>query len=151
MLKERCIGRAVRPLSRVTRVPRCGFIVLGVALSLFLMRGSAQPHHVELSDAALNLRSLPSVPEQLIFPKSLKFLLYLKSYFILPHLSFSFFLNYFQRGDRKPWRKILYERQPYPDNYFDETLFLQGLRRNSALSLISCIFKRPPISSGRAL
>eukprot|EP01128_Nolandella_sp_AFSM9_P000567 TRINITY_DN10718_c0_g1_i1.p1 TRINITY_DN10718_c0_g1~~TRINITY_DN10718_c0_g1_i1.p1 ORF type:complete len:331 (-),score=29.54 TRINITY_DN10718_c0_g1_i1:153-1145(-) len=33
---------------------------------------------------------------------------------------------------KKPWRKILYEQQPYPDNYFDETLFLQGLRRNTA-------------------
>jgi phosphatidylinositol glycan class C protein len=28
------------------------------------------------------------------------------------------------------WRKILYERQPYPDNYTDADTFLSDLRKN---------------------
>lgn len=30
---------------------------------------------------------------------------------------------------KKPWQKILYERQPYPDDYVDET-FLDSLIQN---------------------
>ena len=30
---------------------------------------------------------------------------------------------------KKPWRKILYEIQDYPDNYVDES-FLEQLRKN---------------------
>jgi hypothetical protein len=30
---------------------------------------------------------------------------------------------------RKPWKKVLYERQEYPDNYVDKT-FLQEMRKN---------------------
>ncbi|RUS78893.1 hypothetical protein EGW08_013336 [Elysia chlorotica] len=32
-------------------------------------------------------------------------------------------------SDRKPWRKILYEPQPYPDNFVD-TSFLEELKKN---------------------
>ncbi|XP_063919925.1 phosphatidylinositol N-acetylglucosaminyltransferase subunit C [Zophobas morio] len=32
-------------------------------------------------------------------------------------------------AQKKPWRKILYENQPYPDNYTDES-FLRDLRTN---------------------
>jgi phosphatidylinositol glycan class C protein len=32
---------------------------------------------------------------------------------------------------KKPWRKILYEEQDYPDNYVDKTQFLNGLKKNS--------------------
>lgn len=55
-------------------------------------------------------------------------------------------LTFSQRGERKPWRKILYERQPYADNYFDEALFLQGLRRNSPFHplLFLLFFPHPP-------
>jgi len=31
---------------------------------------------------------------------------------------------------KEPWGKELWKKHPYPDNYVDETLFLQGLRRN---------------------
>eukprot|EP01126_Amoeba_proteus_P031714 TRINITY_DN3104_c0_g1_i8.p1 TRINITY_DN3104_c0_g1~~TRINITY_DN3104_c0_g1_i8.p1 ORF type:complete len:152 (-),score=23.64 TRINITY_DN3104_c0_g1_i8:721-1176(-) len=31
---------------------------------------------------------------------------------------------------KEPWGKELWKRHPYPDNYFDEALFLQGLKRN---------------------
>lgn len=31
---------------------------------------------------------------------------------------------------QKPWKKILYEKQPYPDNYTDKNIFLQDLRKN---------------------
>lgn len=30
----------------------------------------------------------------------------------------------------KPWRKILYEKQNFPDNYVDKTQFLNGLKKN---------------------
>eukprot|EP00727_Mastigamoeba_balamuthi_P000259 m51a1_g1023 hypothetical protein (294) ;mRNA; r:646866-648085 len=30
------------------------------------------------------------------------------------------------------WRKILYERQPFPDNHFDDTAFLAGLVTNAS-------------------
>ena len=29
-----------------------------------------------------------------------------------------------------PWRKILYEKQDFPDNYVDKTQFLNGLKKN---------------------
>ena len=35
---------------------------------------------------------------------------------------------------KKPWRKILYEEQDYPDNYVDKTQFLNGLKKNCKLS-----------------
>lgn len=35
---------------------------------------------------------------------------------------------------RRPWRKILYEEQDYPDNYVDRTQFLNGLRKNCTLA-----------------
>jgi hypothetical protein len=31
---------------------------------------------------------------------------------------------------KKRWRKILYEKQDYPDNYVDKTQFLNGLKKN---------------------
>ena len=34
-----------------------------------------------------------------------------------------------REGEKKKWRKILYEDQGVPDNYVDET-FLQELRKN---------------------
>jgi phosphatidylinositol glycan class C protein len=37
--------------------------------------------------------------------------------------------NVEQNDRKKPWRKILWERQPYDDNYVDHT-FLIGLRKN---------------------
>jgi phosphatidylinositol glycan class C protein len=37
---------------------------------------------------------------------------------------------------KKPWKKILYENQPYPDNYTDET-FLRDLRTNIKLVSLS--------------
>ena len=33
-------------------------------------------------------------------------------------------------GEQKRWRKILYEKQDYPDNYVDKTQFLNGLKKN---------------------
>ena len=33
-------------------------------------------------------------------------------------------------GGRKGWRKILYEKQDYPDNYMDRRQFLNGLKKN---------------------
>ncbi|KAJ8925082.1 hypothetical protein NQ315_001254 [Exocentrus adspersus] len=33
-------------------------------------------------------------------------------------------------ASRKPWRKVLYERQPYPDNYTDKKVFLRDLKKN---------------------
>lgn len=39
------------------------------------------------------------------------------------------FINFEAMPERKPWRKILYEDQGYPDNYTDKT-FLKDLRRN---------------------
>ena len=30
----------------------------------------------------------------------------------------------------KPWKKILYERQEYPDNYLDEEQFKKDLKNN---------------------
>lgn len=35
---------------------------------------------------------------------------------------------------RKPWKKVLYERQPYPDNYIDPNKFLAELELNSTSS-----------------
>ena len=32
---------------------------------------------------------------------------------------------------KKPWKKILYEEQEYPDNYVDES-FLDELRKNGS-------------------
>nr|AEE61510.1 unknown [Dendroctonus ponderosae] len=31
---------------------------------------------------------------------------------------------------KKPWRKILYEKQAYPDNYTDHNIFLKDLKKN---------------------
>lgn len=31
---------------------------------------------------------------------------------------------------KRPWRKILYERQDYPDNYLDEEQFKKDLKNN---------------------
>lgn len=31
---------------------------------------------------------------------------------------------------KKPWRKILYEKQDYPDNYTDHNIFLKDLKKN---------------------
>lgn len=31
---------------------------------------------------------------------------------------------------KKPWRKVLYEKQPYADNYTDKEMFLRDLRKN---------------------
>ena len=30
----------------------------------------------------------------------------------------------------EPWDKVLWKKQPYPDNYVPEGLFLSSLRRN---------------------
>lgn len=38
---------------------------------------------------------------------------------------------------KKPWRKILYEKQDYPDNYVDPNVFLKELKKNSTLKKIS--------------
>ncbi|CAH1170342.1 unnamed protein product [Phaedon cochleariae] len=35
-----------------------------------------------------------------------------------------------QTSPNKPWRKVLYEKQPYPDNYTDEKMFLRDLKKN---------------------
>ncbi|XP_060534672.1 phosphatidylinositol N-acetylglucosaminyltransferase subunit C [Cylas formicarius] len=35
-----------------------------------------------------------------------------------------------KNATRKPWRKILYENQNYPDNYTDKNIFLRDLRKN---------------------
>lgn len=35
-------------------------------------------------------------------------------------------------GPAVPWRKVLWERQPYPDNYVDQR-FLEELRRNEGI------------------
>ena len=40
-------------------------------------------------------------------------------------------LDYDRRREGPRWQKILYERQPFPDNYTDHT-FLIGLKRNGA-------------------
>lgn len=34
------------------------------------------------------------------------------------------------------WRKILYEKQPYPDNHTDEETFLDALRTNCMLDAL---------------
>lgn len=31
---------------------------------------------------------------------------------------------------KEPWRKVLYLKQDYPDNYVDRETFLQGLKKN---------------------
>ncbi|XP_072377663.1 phosphatidylinositol N-acetylglucosaminyltransferase subunit C [Diabrotica undecimpunctata] len=31
---------------------------------------------------------------------------------------------------KPPWKKVLYEKQPYPDNYTDKKIFLQDLKKN---------------------
>jgi phosphatidylinositol glycan class C protein len=31
--------------------------------------------------------------------------------------------------ERKPWRKVLYEEQDYPDNYVDKS-FLEEMKKN---------------------
>ena len=36
---------------------------------------------------------------------------------------------------RKPWRKILYERQDYPDNYVDAS-FLEEMKKNGTIFLL---------------
>lgn len=35
-------------------------------------------------------------------------------------------------GPTVPWRKVLWERQPFPDNYVDQR-FLEELRRNEGI------------------
>ena len=35
-----------------------------------------------------------------------------------------------QLEQKKSWRKILYEKQDYPDNYVDKAQFLNGLKKN---------------------
>ncbi|XP_066143454.1 phosphatidylinositol N-acetylglucosaminyltransferase subunit C isoform X2 [Euwallacea fornicatus] len=37
----------------------------------------------------------------------------------------------------KPWRKVLYEKQGYPDNYTDQGIFLQDLRKNVNFKAVS--------------
>ena len=34
----------------------------------------------------------------------------------------------------KTWRKILYEDQGYPDNYYETSEFLKGLQTNGTVS-----------------
>jgi hypothetical protein len=45
----------------------------------------------------------------------------------------------------RKWRKILYEKQPYPDNYTDEETFLEALQTNRyvflPLTVLACILK----------
>ncbi|XP_030766144.1 phosphatidylinositol N-acetylglucosaminyltransferase subunit C [Sitophilus oryzae] len=38
---------------------------------------------------------------------------------------------------KKPWRKILYDKQDYPDNYVDPAVFLKELKRNTQLKKIT--------------
>ena len=33
----------------------------------------------------------------------------------------------------RTWKKVLYEKQDYPDNYVDPEQFLNGLRKNRKL------------------
>lgn len=41
-------------------------------------------------------------------------------------------------GGKVVWRKILYEKQPFEDNYVDPLLFLNELRRNSNVTQYKC-------------
>ena len=41
------------------------------------------------------------------------------------------------RQKKRPWRKILYERQPYPDNYIDSKKFLDELNMGSEQHVVS--------------
>ncbi|XP_074031520.1 phosphatidylinositol glycan anchor biosynthesis class C [Leptinotarsa decemlineata] len=38
---------------------------------------------------------------------------------------------------KKTWKKVLYEKQPYPDNYTDKRMFLRDLRKNIDIKEIS--------------
>lgn len=40
------------------------------------------------------------------------------------------------KGSVKAWKKVLYEKQDYPDNYVDPEQFLNGLRRNRELQFV---------------
>ena len=42
--------------------------------------------------------------------------------------------------EQKPWRKVLYERQGYPDNFVDRGQFLNGLKKN-CMCLFVCVCK----------
>lgn len=37
----------------------------------------------------------------------------------------------------RPWKKVLYEKQPYPDNYNDPGIFLRDLKKNLHLKEVS--------------
>ncbi|XP_066255310.1 phosphatidylinositol N-acetylglucosaminyltransferase subunit C [Euwallacea similis] len=41
------------------------------------------------------------------------------------------------RPPEKPWRKVLYEKQDYPDNYTDQGIFLQDLKKNVNFKAVS--------------
>ncbi|KAF7266031.1 phosphatidylinositol glycan anchor biosynthesis class C [Rhynchophorus ferrugineus] len=38
---------------------------------------------------------------------------------------------------KRPWRKVLYEKQDYPDNYVDPNVFLKELKKNSTLEKVT--------------
>jgi len=40
---------------------------------------------------------------------------------------------------KKPWKKVLYEKQDYPDNYTDKNVFLKDLKRNIDLKPVSVL------------
>ena len=45
---------------------------------------------------------------------------------------------------RRSWRKILYEKQDYPDNYVDARQFLNGMKKNRELGSSLGLLPRPP-------
>ncbi|XP_050306693.1 phosphatidylinositol N-acetylglucosaminyltransferase subunit C [Anthonomus grandis grandis] len=40
---------------------------------------------------------------------------------------------------KKPWKKVLYEKQDYPDNYTDQNIFLKDLKKNIYLREVTLI------------
>lgn len=41
---------------------------------------------------------------------------------------------------KKPWKKILYKEQDYPDNYVDKS-FLDELRKNGKINMVVAFIK----------
>ena len=49
-------------------------------------------------------------------------------------------------SERKRWRKILYEKQGYPDNYVDKAQFLNGLKKNCKQTIHSLLDQRSALN-----